>query len=205
MATQIKKEAQATIVKKALSPFMGKLLTGLGTGSALGVGWDQATYGDSGLSGSRAMNFAKNFGMGMAAPYLWNKSPSLAVLDVTAGPPLTNAAAESIKTQIAYQKANKNIFEKFNDLTPTQKTLTVAATGLTAALAVPALMNLSAAAKRLADGRAVRLSTSIRKRRNQDKDLVIGVQPIAGEGEEIQSEQIAKPEESKGFLSKIFG
>lgn len=189
--------------KTALSPFVAKALTGLGSGTALATGWDQATYGGEGFSGTRALNFAKNFGMGASAPFLWKNHPGLAMTELTVAAPLTNAAVESIATQKAYQNSNKSIFEKFNDLSPLQKTLAVAASGLTAAVAVPALMNLSAAAKRLADGRAVRLSTSIRKRRNQDKDLVIGVQPVSAPASE--EEPAPQQEESKGFLSKIFG
>ena len=181
-------------------------------GTAVAGGWDALTYGNpmtTDWDQARRNNFIKNLlvgGLGTGTAMLPGKPMKvLGATEAIYGPIVTNNLVEGISSQKSYQKSQKNIFDKFNDLSPTQKTLTVAATGLTAALAVPALMNLSAAAKRLADGRAVRLSTSIRKRRNQDKDLVIGVQPIPGEGEEIQPEQIAQPEESKGFLSKIFG
>ena len=129
------------------------------------------------------------------------------------GPPVTNTLVEAIPTMQTYQKSQKNVFDKFNDLSPLQKIL-VGAGGLGAAAAtvpaVHALVNLSRAAKHVADGRAVRLSTSIRKRRNQDKDLVIGVQPVLPEGMMIDSEgqpinQVTQPQEPKGFLSKMFG
>jgi hypothetical protein len=203
VAPENKKDSFPNLKKLAISPLLRNILVGAGTGTGLATFWDQAQYGGEGFSGTRALNYAKNFGMGASAPFLFKNHPSVAVTELTVAAPLTNAAVESIKTQQAYQKANKNIFEKFNDLSPTQKTLAVAASGLTAAVAVPALMNLSSAAKRLADGRAVRLSTSIRKRRNQDKDLVIGVQPVSAPTQE--EEPASQQEESKGFLSKIFG
>lgn len=185
----------------------------LAGGTATAYGYDRFNYGDfpadSPWTKERKGNFFKNlFLSSLSYSGMPGRSAPTKKLLLTTGvstPMITNMLVEGPGTMAAYRNSQKNIFEKFNDLTPTQKTLTIAATGLTAAVAVPALMNLSAAAKRLADGRAVRLSTSIRKRRNQDKDLVIGVQPLPGESEEVQPEQIAQPEESKGFLSKIFG
>ena len=197
--------------------FLGSLLKHIALplvgGGATAIGYDRFNYSDTPADApwtkERKYNLAKNTLLsGLSYSGMAGRSPVTKKLLLTAGvstPMVTNMLVEGPGTMAAYRDSQKNIFEKFNDLTPTQKTLTVAATGLTAAVAVPALMNLSAAAKRLADGRAVRLSTSIRKRRNQDKDLVIGVQSVPGESEEVQPEQIAQPEESKGFLSKIFG
>lgn len=203
--TNNNKVANAGILKSLIFPALG--------GGATALGFDQLNYGgvlsDAPWTTNRKVNLGKNV---LLSGLLYRQMPGASALkkDLMLGggissPMVSNMLVEGPATMSSYRDSTKNIFERFNSLSPTQKTLTVAATGLTAALAVPALMNLSAAAKRLADGRAVRLSTSIRKRRNQDKDLVIGVQPIPGESEEIQPEQVAQPEESKGFLSKIFG
>jgi hypothetical protein len=193
---------------KLLASKAAPLLTGLGTAGVLDNISNHGDYSNF-SSTPRLLNFGLNTLFGGGAGVAFQKgNPLLGVSLIGAAPAkdVMLAGAGAIpKALDIYKDSQKNVFDRFNELSPTQKTLAVAATGLTAAVAVPALMNLSAAAKRLADGRAVRLSTSIRKRRNQDKDLVIGVQPIPGEGEEIQSEQIAQPEESKGFLSKIFG
>jgi hypothetical protein len=196
-----KKEANAGIISRLGIP----LLLGTGTSAA----YDQMTYKDKPWDTTRAINFGKNvvlstptFGMARQV-----QNPLMGKALFTAGaltPAGTNFLVENAALSAAQRKSlDKNIFEKFNDLSPLQKTLAVAASGLTAAVAVPALMNLSSAAKRLAEGRAVRLSTSIRKRRNQDKDLVIGVQPVSAPASE--EEPAPQQEESKGFLSKIFG
>jgi hypothetical protein len=203
MATQIDKTASPGLLSRWGLP----LLLGTGTSAV----YDQMTYQGKPWDTTRALNFGKNVVLSTPtfAASRGVSNPLMSKGLFTAGaltPAVTNLAVEGAALSASQRKnLDQNVFEKFNSLSPTQKTLAVAATGLTAALAVPALMNLSAAAKRLADGRAVRLSTSIRKRRNQDKDLVIGVQPLPGESEEAQPEQTAQSQESKGFLSKIFG
>jgi hypothetical protein len=84
--------------------------------------------------------------------------------------------------------------------------------GGTAAAAIPAIHNINRAAERLGDGRAIRVSTSIRKRPNQTGDLkLIVMSPEqAQEIEEERQQQIAQQEEAspppkKSILSKIFG
>lgn len=67
-----------------------------------------------------------------------------------------------------------------------------------------ALKNISDAAKRISDGRSIRVSTSIRKRPNQDNDLRIGVQNVQGEAEQGGAQQ-AEPEKKPSFLSRVFG
>lgn len=201
--------------------FLGKLLaskatpvlTGLGTAGVLDNISHHGDYSNW-SSTPRLLNFGFNTLLGGAAGSSIQKGNALMGASLIGAAPAKDmflAGAGAIpKALDIYKDSQKNIFDKFNELSPTQKTLAVAATGLTAAAAVPALINISAAAKRLADGRAVRLSTSIRKRRNQDKDLVIGVQPVASDEDTVDAEgqpinPSTKPQESKGFLSKIFG
>ena len=199
-------------INKTANPALRILLKEWAAPVAGGIGtatiYDQYAYGGQPLDKTRAFNFLKNVGLSSlsygAAKSAPNPFLSKGLVTMGALTPIgTNALVELPGTMSSIRNNNKNIFEKFNDLSPTQKTLAIAATGLTAAAAIPALMNISAAAKRLAEGRAVRLSTSIRKRRNQDKDLVIGVQPVSAPTQE--EEPVPQQEESKGFLSKIFG
>jgi hypothetical protein len=116
-------------------------------------------------------------------------------------------------TQKAIQEeTQKSFLEK---LSPKEKALLLAAGVGVSALSIPALMNLSNAAKRVGDGRSIRVSTSLRKRPNQDSDLTINVknQDEASTGEETLSEQEQAqlnknksnlPQQQKGLLSRVF-
>jgi predicted DNA-binding protein (MmcQ/YjbR family) len=77
------------------------------------------------------------------------------------------------------------------------------------ALSIPALMNLSNAAKRVGDGRSIRVSTSLRKRPNQTSDLTINVKnedEISDQLDQNQPNQAQSnlPEKPKGLLSRVF-
>lgn len=116
-------------------------------------------------------------------------------------------------TQKAIQEeTQKSFLEK---LSPKEKVILLAAGAGASALSIPALMNLSNAAKRVGDGRSIRVSTSLRKRPNQDSDLTINVKNQGESGDDIgetaneahmQPNQIKSnlPQEQKGLLSKIF-
>jgi hypothetical protein len=104
-------------------------------------------------------------------------------------------------------EAQKSFLEK---LSPKEKALLLAAGVGVSALSIPALMNLSNAAKRIGDGRSVRVSSSIRKRPNQDSDLTINVRnqdvTDASQGTLNEQGQVQSnlPQEEKGLLSRVF-
>jgi hypothetical protein len=111
-------------------------------------------------------------------------------------------------TQKAIQEeTQKSFLEK---LSPKEKALLLAAGVGVSALSIPALMNLSNAAKRVGDGRSIRVSSSIRKRPNQDSDLTINVRnqdvTDASQGTLNEQGQVQSnlPQEEKGLLSRVF-
>ena len=103
-------------------------------------------------------------------------------------------------------EAQKSFLQK---LSPKEKVILLAAGAGLSALSIPALMNLSNAAKRVGDGRSIRVSTSLRKRPNQNSDLTINVknqdetseQPDQNNTNQAQSNL---PEKPKGLLSRVF-
>jgi hypothetical protein len=105
------------------------------------------------------------------------------------------------------EQAQKSLLDK---LSPKEKAILLATGAGLSALSIPALMNLSNAAKRVGDGRSIRVSTSLRKRPNQDSDLTIKVKNQDELDEQDQSQtnqsqiQSNLPQEQKGLLSKIF-
>jgi len=74
--------------------------------------------------------------------------------------------------------------------------LLAGAAGATAITAAPALYNISRAAKRIGDGRAMRMSTSIRKRPGDPNDLRIEVMSPA-QADEAAAEEKARLELEK--------
>ena len=103
-------------------------------------------------------------------------------------------------------EAQKSFLQK---LSPKEKVILLAAGAGLSALSIPALMNLSNAAKRVGDGKSIRVSTSLRKRPNQNSDLTINVknqdetseQPDQNNTNQAQSNL---PEKPKGLLSRVF-
>ena len=72
--------------------------------------------------------------------------------------------------------------------------------------AIPALANISRAADRIGDGRALRMSTSIRKRPNDPNDLKIEVMS-PGQADQEAAEYIArrKAEQERSAQQKSTG
>lgn len=109
-------------------------------------------------------------------------------------------------------QAQKSLLEK---LSPKEKVILLATGAGISALSIPALMNLSNAAKRVGDGRSIRVSTSLRKRPNQDSDLTINVKnqdETSTEEDTLREQEQAQlnrnqsnlPQEQKGLLSRVF-
>jgi len=156
-----------------------------------------------------------NAGLGGMGAHYFAKGSPLVGAELIALAPVKDVAFAAAPAAIQWTKTQKAIEEQtrksfLEKLSPTEKAILLAAgTGLSA-LAIPALMNLSNAAKRVGDGRSIRVSSSIRKRPNQDSDLTINVrnQNMANPGERTLNEQgqiqSSLPQEQKGLLSRIF-
>ena len=86
-------------------------------------------------------------------------------------------------------------------MSPTEKTIIGGAGVLGTAALIPMILNMSRAAKRVGEGKVIRVSTSLRKRPNQDTDLNVGVIDLPEEESEDLSKQEEKP---KGLIKKLF-
>lgn len=115
------------------------------------------------------------------------------------------------KSQEEIAKTQEHIRKPFIDRLSTTEKGILGGAGLVGATAlIPMIINMSRAAKRVGEGKSIRVSTSLRKRPNQDTDLNIGIKreedPIK-EDTEIEEQEPLKTTENekpKGFFHKIF-
>jgi hypothetical protein len=189
------------LAKKLMSPNVG---AGLGVAGGLdylqnkdnyseitptrvGLGIVNALTGGLGTNMIRSGNIPGGITTVLAAP---TKDVALAAIPAVHSVHKYNT--EAAKTQEHLRKSFSG------KLSPTEKTILAGAGLVGAAAVIPAIVNVSRAAKRVAEGRSVRVSTSLRKRPNQITDLNVGMVDIPEE--ELQEQQEEKP---KGFLQKI--
>jgi len=172
-----------------------------GTGAGLAFGYDKAFYntGSGEWDSARKVNLMKNLLLGsLAGKNLigsMEKGKFVRPTDmqqmfgaIEAGvlPPVIGSALEGV-----------GALHKYKD----QKIQSSSVPGallaggglLTAAALVPALISINRAAKRIGDGRAIRLSTSLRKRPKQDQDLIIGVRDSREGADTANSEDLGIP------------
>ena len=124
------------------------------------------------------------------------------------------ATIRSIRSGIEAQNANKGLSDTINKWTVPALVGGGVGLGALGMVAAPALANISRAAGRIGDGRALRMSTSIRKRPNDPNDLKIEIMDPR-EAHQEAAEYIAKRKaqqaaaqqqpQSQGVLGKIFG
>jgi hypothetical protein len=109
------------------------------------------------------------------------------------------AALRGIRAAVDNQRAQAAAAKS-----PAKYILPAAAAGVGLAT-VPALMNISRAADRVADGRAIRVSTSLRKRPNSVSDLKLVVMSPEEKDREIEKQELMKQEKEqrRGILGGI--
>ena len=177
--------------------------TGLATAGGLDFIQHKGDY--SNIDATRIGMGRFNAGLGGMGAHYFAKGSPLIGAELIALAPVKDLAIAGAPAAIQWTKTQKAIEEQtqksfLQKLSPTEKVMLLAAgTGLSA-LAIPALMNLNNAAKRIGDGRAVRLSTSLRKRPNQDSDLTIRVK----NQKDPNLEELPPVPEQKGLLGRIF-
>jgi hypothetical protein len=146
-----------------------------------------------------------------ALAYLKNK-PMLAKILIPSviAAELAPAALRSVRSSIESNQAKQRASEALAKWTSPAVIGGSVGLGALAMTAVPALANISRAADRIGDGRAIRMSTSIRKRPNDPSDLKLEImtpdQADQEAKEQLEARRKAEQEAAanKGTLSKIF-
>jgi hypothetical protein len=186
-------------------------------GTSLGL--DLISHGGdySNISGGRVANAVLNALLGGAGGHRM-KTDLFQGAGTIGLAPMKDFALAGVGAAHEAEKALKNLNKK-DPIKEAIKDYLIPGAGLailggtaaaTASAAIPALQNISRAADRVGDGRAIRVSTSIRKRPNQTGDLKLVVMSPeqAKEIEEArrqEREDSAEVEPPKGLLSRIFG
>jgi hypothetical protein len=160
------------------------------TPSRIGLGVVNLLTGALGGNLIRKGDVTKGLGTVLLAP---TKDVALAAIPALHG--LQKSQDEIAKTQ---EHIRKPFLDK---LSPTEKTIIGGAGVLGTAALIPMILNMSRAAKRVGEGKVIRVSTSLRKRPNQDTDLNVGVIDLPEEESEDLSKQEEKP---KGLIKKLF-
>lgn len=201
--------------------FLKRILPYLVGGTATAGTMDTITYkGDySDMNTGRLANTGLNFMLGALGGKQIAQGNGVTGLTEISLAPMKDFYLKGTETMDDAQKALQAVTEKIQSpdkplsfwqkLSPTEKTLIASGLLVGGVATVPALFNISRAADRLADGRAVRLSTSIRKRPLQESDLTIGIKNLTPpeDPDQLSQEQMAQSEQQKpkGFFSRLFG
>lgn len=177
-----------------------KMLPALIGGAATSAGLDTISYhGDySNITAPRVANALLNALLGAAGGHMIGKGgpENLAHGATVIGTaPIKDVALAAAPALQAYARnADKSFWDK---MSPTQKYIVGGGTAIGVASLIPALRSINRAASRMAEGRAIRVSTSLRKRPNQLRDLNIGIEnvgaPIAGSAEPAAENAEAVP------------
>ncbi len=194
---------EASIAKSLLAP----LVTGGITAGGLDYLQNKDNYGD--VTPSRVGLGLVNLLTGALGGNLMNKGEVTKGLGTVLLAPTKDVALAAIpalhglqKSQDEIAKTQEYIRKPFLDkLSPTEKTILGGAGVVGTAALIPMILNMSRAAKRVGEGKSIRVSTSLRKRPNQDTDLNVGVVDLPEEEKEESSQQEEKP---KGLIKKLF-
>lgn len=194
------------ILKKILPPVAG------GAGTALGMDYIASGGDYSHVDKERVGRGVFNALLGGLGGHYLGKGDLAKGLTPIALAPTKDVAFAAIPAVKAFERnQNKSFLEK---LSPTEKGLLLGGGAVAAATLIPAMIQINRAAKRMAEGRSIRISTSLRKRPNQNQDLTIGVRDIdenepvqeSNQSHEVPPQFLSIPQSKpKGFLSGLFG
>ena len=169
----MEKNATVGSIAKALA-YAGGALGGGGIAYGLGQGLDYNPIEKAISLGAGAVG-----GMAIPAMALGKNLPIPRALAIKLGiaaailGEAAPASIRSIRSNIEAQNSNKKFTENLSKWTAPAVIGGGVGLGALGMVAIPALSNISRAADRIGDGRALRMSTSIRKRPNHPSDLKI--------------------------------
>ena len=193
-----KKAASPEIIKSILD-HLGKAapaaIGAVGTAGALDAVQNNGNYKN--FDTGRLVNLALNAGLGGAGSHMLSKG-NMHGIEVIAGAPLKDMAvniAATSRDASRYMKENP-VGKGFS---PLQRDLLVGGGAAATTAAIPALMNISSAAKRIGSGHAVRVSTSVRhnKHHNDDPADTDPQVPL------VVEEAPPAPEKKPGLISRL--
>lgn len=209
MSEQQQKQANLSgdALKAAFKKVLPALVGGAGTSAAMDA---MAYHGDyKNINSSRVFNALFNAMLGATGGHIMSGGGTQNIVrgaEIIGLAPVKDMAIASVPALQAYARnADKSLWDRLS--TP-QKYIAGGGAALGAAALVPALMSINRAAKRIAEGRSIRVSTSLRKRPNQDRDLNIGIeniQPEPAAEQSVAADVQQEPEKAKGFFGRLFG
>jgi len=192
--------AASSIIRKIAPSVLGGAITS--------GGMDYLAHGGdySNIDAKRIGMGVFNAGIGAMGGHAIGNKNLLEGVGTIALAPVKDVAFSAIPAINQFESTQKTVQDQaqksfLDKLSPKEKVLLLATGAGLSALSIPALMNLSRAAKRVGDGRSVRVSTSLRKRPNQDSDLTIRVK---NQKDEPNPDELQPAPEQKGLLSRLF-
>lgn len=206
-------EAAAPIAKSVWQRILPYLIGGTATAGTM----DTVAYnGDySNITPGRVANTGLNFLLGALGGKQIAKGNIVPGMTEISLAPMKDFYMKGTSALDDTQRALRTFTDKMEQqpsitggMSPMEKILAGTAVVGSAALLVPALINIARASNRLAEGRAIRLSTSIRKRPMQESDLTIGIKNLGSQTPEeaaAAAEAAAQAQKPKGFFGSLFG